>query len=704
MPEAPKAPKRPTVLTHHGDTRVDEWYWLRDRDDPEVLALLEAENAHTEAATAHTAGLRDRLFDEMVARIQETDLSVPARKGPWEYYTRTVEGQQYPISCRSRDGVEQVLLDVNELAEGQDFCEVANDDVSPDASLLSYGVDFDGGEKYTMRFRDLSTGADLDDRVEGTYYGVAWAADNRTVFYTRPDQAMRPYQLWRHVLGTPVADDVLVHQEDDERFFLGVGVSQDEQYVFLSLESKVTSEVRFLRADDPTGSFQVVQPREQGVEYSVEHHGESFLIVTNADGAENFKLVRAPVSSPGRESWEEVVPHRADVKLDGVEVFRRWVVLWERAGGLRRIRVLPWDDGPGRAEEIDQPEPVYTVGPGANLEFDTDTLRFSYQSMVTPPSVFDFDMAARTRELKKQQPVLGGYDPSHYETVRLWATAPDGEQVPMSVVYRRDTARDGSAPAVLYGYGSYEASMEPTFSSLRLSLLDRGFVYAIAHIRGGGELGRRWYEDGKLLQKRNTFTDFIACAEHLVAEGWTSPPRLAVRGGSAGGLLMGAVANMRPDLFGAVVAEVPFVDCLTTILDETLPLTVLEWEEWGNPLADPEVYAYMKSYSPFDNVSNSPYPAMLVTAGLNDPRVSYWEPAKWVQRLRDRGAGGGRPIILKVELGAGHMGPSGRYDAWRDEAFVHAFVLDALGVAAEPAEHAEPAEPAGPGRPAAEAR
>jgi oligopeptidase B len=683
MEEAPRAPKRPVVLEHFGDERVDEWYWLRERENPEVLALLEAENAHTKEALAHTEDLQHRLFDEIVARIQETDLSVPARKGPWWYYSRTVEGLQYPIACRkSASGQEEVLLDQNVLADGHDFCEVANDDVSPDASLLAYGVDFDGSERYTLTFRDLATGADLADEVKDTYYGLAWAADNRTVFYTRPDHAMRPYQLWRHALGTPVDEDVLLFQEDDERFFLNVGSSQSEQFVFLALESKITSEVWFLRADDPAGSFQVVQPRAQGVEYSVEHavgpDGDSFLIVTNVDGAVNFKLVRAPVASPGKASWAEVVPHRPDVKLDGIEVFKRFTVLWERAGGLRRIRVM---DEAGAAHEVEQPEPVYTVAPDANLEFDTDVLRFSYQSMVTPRSVFEYSMAERTRELLKQQPVLGGYDPSQYETARVWAPAPDGEHVPMSLVYRRDRP-EGPSPAVLYGYGSYEYSVEPTFSSLRLSLLDRGFVFAIAHIRGGGELGRRWYDDGKLLHKANTFTDFVACASHLVDQGWTTPAQLAMRGGSAGGLLMGAVLNMRPDLFGAVVAEVPFVDCLTTILDETLPLTVLEWEEWGNPVESREVYDYMKSYSPFDNVAadSSAYPPILATAGLNDPRVSYWEPAKWVQRLRDRGAGGDPRVLLKVELGAGHMGPSGRYDAWKDEAFVYAFLLDALGV------------------------
>ncbi|HEX2038969.1 MAG TPA: S9 family peptidase [Acidimicrobiales bacterium] len=677
----PVAPRRPHVIEAHGDRRTDDWYWLRDREDPEVLALLEAENEHTKAVLAHTEGLQQKLYDEIVSRIQETDLSVPARKGGYWYYARTVEGLQYPITCRragSEDGPEQVLLDENVLAEGHDFLAVANDEVSPDHRLLAYATDYDGGERYGLRFRDLATGQDLPDVVEETYYGLAWSADSSTVFYTKVDEAMRPHQVWRHRIGTPTADDALVFQEDDDRFWLGVHLTRSERYLLLLLESKVTSEMWFLPADDPSGEFRVIAPRQQDVEYYADHHGDRFFVVTNADGAENFKLVEAPVATPGREHWRDVVPHRPDVKLDGAEAFARHLVLHERAEGLRRLRILRLADG--EQHVVEQPEPVYTVGPDVNAEFDTDVYRFSYQSLVTPRSVYDYDMEARTRVLKKQQPVLGGYDPTQYTTLRAWATAPDGVRVPMSIVHRTDVALDGSAPALLYGYGSYEHSVDPTFSSLRLSLLDRGVVYAVAHVRGGGEMGRRWYEDGKYLKKKNTFTDFVACAEQLVADRYTSPARLAFRGGSAGGLLMGAVVNLRPDLPAAVVAEVPFVDCLTTILDETLPLTVLEWEEWGNPVADPEVYEYMKSYSPYDNVRAEPYPAMLVTAGLNDPRVSYWEPAKWVQRLRTTTTGD-RPVLLKTELGAGHMGPSGRYDAWRDEAFVLAFVLDALGAA-----------------------
>jgi len=679
----PVAASHPTVLTVHGDSRSDEWYWLRKRENPAVVAHLEAENEYTKAALAHTGALQERLYDEIVSRILETDLSVPAAKGEWWYYGRTVEGLQYPIACRRRgdpDGPEQVMLDQNELAAGHEFFEVANHVVSPDASLLAYATDTDGSERYILHVRDLFRAEDLADEVPDTYYGLAWAADNRTVFYVKVDDAMRPFQLWRHVLGSPCVEDVLVHQEDDDRFYLGVHLTKSERYLLLSLSSKVTTEVHYLGADNPTGRFRVVAPREQGVEYDVDHYageeGDRFLIVTNAGGAENFKLVEAPVDEPGRDHWSDVIPHRSDVKLDGIDVFAGHVVLFERAAGLRRLAVRRLSDG--ETHVVEQPEPVYTVYPGANLEFDTGTLRFGYSSLVTPHSVYDYDMESRTRELKKRQPVLGGYDPDRYQTARLWATAPDGVQVPMSLVHLKDLPLDASAPALLYGYGSYEHSVEPVFSSLRLSLLDRGFVFAIAHVRGGGELGRRWYEDGKLLNKKNSFTDFVACAEHLVEQSYCSPQRLVIRGGSAGGLLMGATVNLRPDLFRGVVAEVPFVDVLTTICDETLPLTVMEWEEWGNPKTDRNVYSYMKSYSPYDNVTRAPYPAMFVTAGLNDPRVSYWEPAKWVQRLRSRTTGDA-PVLLKTELGAGHMGPSGRYDAWRDEALVYAFVLDTVG-------------------------
>ena len=687
MSSGPPIAKRvPVERNHHGDTVVDEYGWLRDRDDPDTLAYLEAENAWTEARLAHTVPLQEKLFGEIKARILETDLSVPMRRRGWWYFTRTEEGKQYPIHLRKRvsdddtphapaDGTpEELLLDQNVEAGESDFFSLGALDVSPDSRLLAWSADLAGAEVYELRFRDLATGEDLPDVVPGTYYGSAWAEDNRTFFYVKPDEAMRPYQLWRHVLGTPAADDVLVHEEPDERFYLGVGTTKDDRFILLHLGSKVTDEVWYLPADTPTGDFTVIQPREQDVEYGVEHHGDRFFVVTNADGAEDFKLMEAPDTAPGRANWTEVVPHRPGVKLGGIDVFTDHYVLYERTEGTRRIRVHRLSDGDEHV--IEQPEEVSTAS-GGSAEFDTRIMRYGYTSMVTPSSVFDYDMDTRERVLLKQQPVLGGYDAGRYATERQWATAADGTRVPVSLVYRRDRAPGG--PALLYGYGSYEASMDPGFSSIRLSLLDRGFVFAIAHIRGGGEMGRRWYTGGKLLAKRNTFTDFIAAAEHLVAAGWTTPAQLAIRGGSAGGLLMGAVVNERPDLFGAVVAEVPFVDALNTILDPSLPLTVMEWEEWGNPLHEPDVYAYMKGYAPYENVEAKDYPPMLVTAGLNDPRVSYWEPAKWVAKLRVTKTDA-NPLLLKTEMGAGHMGPSGRYDAWREEAMVLAFILDTFGI------------------------
>ncbi len=692
-PTPPVAPRRPHELVAHGDRRVDDWFWLRDddRSDPEVLAHLEAENAYVAAALAHTEDLQAELFEEMKARIKETDLSVPYRKGGRWFYSRTVEGQQYPILCRTsveppadlpEDAPvpgEEVLLDLNELAGDSDYFALGAFDLAPAQDLLLYSTDHDGSERYTMRVRDLRTGADLHDVIPETTYGTAWAGDT-TVFYVRMDAAMRPHQVWRHEVGTPTDDDVLVYQDDDERFYVSVGLSRTEAWVHVSSGSKVTSEERMIPAADPTAEPIVVQPREQDIEYDVTHapapDGDRFVILTNADAAVNFKLVTAPVDTPGREHWTELVAHRPDAKLEGVTAFAGHLVRYERREGVRRIVVMPYDGSPER--ELPMPEPVYATGPATNAEFDAEVLRFSYTSLVTPGTVYDEHLVTGERTLLKTTEVLGGHDPADYETGRLWATAADGARVPVSYVHRAGVPHDGTAPCLLDGYGSYEACIDPGFSSLRLSLLDRGVVFAIAHVRGGGELGRPWYEDGKLLAKRNTFDDFVAVAEHLVAERFTAPDRLVARGGSAGGLLMGAVANQRPDLFRAIVAEVPFVDCLTTILDDALPLTVTEWEEWGNPVEDPEVYAYMKRYSPYDNVMPQPYPAILATGGLNDPRVSYWEPAKWVQALR-AATTADQPVYLKTEMGAGHQGPSGRYDAWKDEAFVYAFALDALG-------------------------
>ena len=696
----PLAARRPVSLEAHGDVRNDDWFWLRDKDDPEVIAHLEAENAWTETAMSGSLPLQQALFAEMVARIEETDLSVPVRKGPWLYYSRTVEGSSYGIHCRRpADGAEVdevVLLDENLLADGHDYFALGNFSISPDHRWLIYSTDTTGGERYTMRFRDLSTGTEANESIADTSYGAAWANDDVTVFYVRVDEAMRPHQLWRHRVGTDPIGDVLVVEEPDDHFYLGVGRTKDDRYVLCGLDSKVTSEVRVLDADDPEGQFRVFEPRRQGVEYSIDHdRGDPssgrqprFLIVTN-DGAEDFRLMEAPDDATGRAHWVEVLPARDGVRLDAVDPFAEYLAIYERQDGGTRMRVV--EHASGVSTPVVQSESPSTVWGEANPEYDATVLRYGYTSLATPRSVYDLDLESGELTLRKRQPVLGGFDPAHYRTERQWATAGDGTKVPISLVYRPDLVGDpssggGGAPCLLYGYGSYEASMDPTFSSLRLSLLDRGFVFAIAHVRGGGEMGRHWYDDGKFAAKPNTFSDFVDCARHLVAGGWTSADQLVARGGSAGGLLMGAVANLAPELFRAVVAEVPFVDCLTTILDETLPLTVLEWEEWGNPIEDVAIYEVMKAYSPYDNVAargsdGSPvrYPDILATGGLSDPRVGFWEPAKWVQKLR--AANPANKVLLKMEMGAGHGGPSGRYDAWKDEAFVYAFILEALGLA-----------------------
>ena len=688
------------VLRHGGDERVDDWHWLRDRDDPAVRAYLELENAFTQTGLAHTAALRARVFDDIKGRVQETDVSAPVRRRDWEYFTRTIEGHEYAVHCRRPTGStsppdpeaapgstlgEEIVLDENVLAAGVEYFALRGLALSPAQAQIAYAVDFTGGELATLRFRELATGRDLDDEIDGVYYGLAWANDERTVFYVRPDDAIRPHQVWRHVLGSPASDDVLVYQEDDERFGVGLGRTRTGRFLVIGIESKTTSEAHLIDADDVTASLRLDAPREQGVEYHVEHHheghpdgrGDRLFIITNADGAANFKLMASGLEATSRAEWNEIVPHRADVRLQDVDAFAGHLVLSERAAGLEQLRVLTIADGTERL--VAMADDVYSAWVGPNAEFDTTTFRYGYTSLVVPVSDIDEDLTTGSRVVVKTQPVHG-YDPSELETHRLWATAGDGTSIPISIVHRRDLPRDGRAPLLLYGYGSYEVSIDPIFSTSRVSLLERGVAYAIAHVRGGGELGRPWYDDGKLEHKKNTFTDFVACAEHLVAEGYTSPDRLVARGGSAGGLLMGAVANLRPDLFRAIVAEVPFVDCLTTMLDDSLPLTITEWEEWGDPVHDPAIYDYIKSYAPYDNVTAQDYPAFLVTAGLNDPRVQYWEPAKWVAKLRET-ATGVAPLFLKTDLGAGHHGPSGRYESWKEEAFVLAFVLDQVGIA-----------------------
>jgi oligopeptidase B len=696
MSTPPIAKQVPTERTHHGDTVIDPYAWLTDPKDPEVIAYLEAENACMEASTADLGDLRSEIFDEIKARTKETDLSVPVRKGNWWRYVRTVEGQQYAIHCRRRvrdgeitppmpedgkplDG-EEVLLDGNELAADAAFFSLGALSVSPDERLLAYSTDFSGDERFTLRVKDLATGAVLDDEVPDTHYGCAWSRDGSTLFYVTVDDAWRPYRIWRHAVGTPASSDVVVFEESDEKFWLGVGLTRDERYIEIHTSSKLTSEAWLLDASDPSGSFAVVAPRRFGVEYGVEVAGDRLLILHN-DGAENFELAAAPLpGTPGYGDpsfWTSVIPHRPDTRLLSVDAFADYLVVSYRRDGLTGLSVLP-ASGAGQERPVTFPEPLYTVGPGSNPEYTQTRLRIGYNSMVTPSTVYDLDMATGALTVLKQQEVLPSpsgaeYDPTAYEQHREWAVAADGTRVPISIVCRKGTARDGSAPCLLYGYGSYEHSIDPGFSITRLSLLDRGFVFAIAHIRGGGEMGRLWYDNGKMLTKRNTFTDFVACAAHLASSGWTSPSRLVARGGSAGGLLMGAVANIAPSAFAGIVAQVPFVDALNSILDPSLPLTVTEWEEWGDPLHDPAVYEYMKSYTPYENVADESYPAIFAITSLNDTRVLYHEPAKWIARLRSVATGG--PFLLKTEMEAGHGGRSGRYDAWQEEALVLAWII-----------------------------
>ncbi|HEX8432331.1 MAG TPA: S9 family peptidase, partial [Longimicrobium sp.] len=634
-PTPPVARIVPRADTTLGDVRIDNYFWLRDdaRRNPDVISYLEAENRYSDAMLRHTEPLQRKLFEEMRGRIRENDLSVPTRVGEYLYYTRTEAGKQYPVQARKRGSLsapEEVLLDMNAMAAGTRYFSVAASAVSPDARLLAFAVDTTGAERYTLMVKEIATGRILADRVERTNGSVEWALDNRTLFYGVSDSANRPYRVLRHTVGTPASADATVGEERNDLFTLGLERTKDRRFILLSSTSFSASEVSYLAADRPNGEFRVLRPRQEGVEYAVEHHGDRFLITTN-ENAPNFKLVEAPEADPRAANWKDLVPASDSTLLDGIDVFRDFLVLYQRGNALRKLRVVPLRGG--APYDVDFPEPVYTFNVAANPEFDSPTFRFTYTSLVTPPAVYDFDMARRTRELRKATEVVGGYDPSLYGTERSWARAPDGTMVPVSIVYRKPLVRDGRRPMLLYAYGSYGSSTDPNFNSNLLSLLDRGVVYAIAHTRGGQEMGRSWYDQGKLLNKRNTFTDFIAAAEHLTREGYTSPERLAIRGGSAGGLLMGAVVNMRPDLFRAVVADVPFVDVINTMLDASIPLTTGEWLQWGNP-AEPEYYAYMKSYSPYDNVERKAYPAMLVTAGLNDPRVGYWEPAKWVALLR----------------------------------------------------------------------
>ena len=682
--DAPVAKIVPHTETVHGDERTDNYFWLRKRGNAEVIAYLEAENAYTKSVMQPTEALREKLYAELVGRIKETDSEVPTRIDDYEYYSRTEEGKQYRIHCRKRaaegaagadEAEEEILLDENTEAEGEKYYRLGAFEVSPDHRLLAVSADTDGSETYTLRVKDLTTGEWREDEIPNTYSGVEWANDNRTFFYNTLDEAKRPYKLFRHLLGDDPASDAVVFHELDDAFHLSLGKTRSKKYLLLELKSNVTSEIHYLDADRPGRDFRVIEPRRQEVEYEVHHGRDRFFIRTN-DRAKNFRLMEAPVSDPSRKRWKEVIPHDDDVLIEAVSVFQNHLAVWTRAGGLEHIQIR--DLHSGRTHEVEFEEPVYSIGRAWNPEFRASTLRFVYNSLTTSRSVFDYDMDVKTRELKKRYEVLGGYDPADYAAERIFASAEDGVQVPISLVYRKGFAKDGSNPLFLYGYGSYGHTIDPNFSSTRISLLDRGFAYAIAHVRGGEDLGRRWYDQGKLLHKRNTFTDFIAAAEHLVEQKFAHPERVVIQGGSAGGLLMGAVLNMRPDLFHAAIAAVPFVDVVNTMLDASIPLTVTEYEEWGNP-NDKKFYDYILSYSPYDNVERKDYPHLLVTAGLNDPRVQYWEPAKWTAKLRAFKTDTNR-LLLKTKMGAGHGGPSGRYERLRERAFEYAFLLDVLGI------------------------
>ena len=677
-PAPPVAKKVPHTTNVHGMTLSDDYFWMRDKKNPEVISYLEAENAYTDAMMKSTAALQEKLYKEMLSRIKETDQNVPYPLDGYLYYTRTEQGKQYPTYARRKGSMsapEEVLLDLNEMVKGHPFMSVADFEVSDDTNLLAYSTDSTGYREYTLNVKDLRTGAatKIAERVSS----VAWADDNKTLFYVVDHPVNKnPYQLYRHTVGKAGADD-LVYEEKDEMFEIGVERSRSRGYLFLTAASHTTSEVRYLPADRPDAEWRVMRPREAGHEYYADHHGDQFFIRTNEKGARNFKLVSAPASDPRRENWKEVIPHRAGVMLDRVEMFKDFYVVSERGNATPRLRVFDYKTA--KATDISVPEPVYTISFGANREYDTSKVRYNYQSFVTPSSVYDYDVKTGRSELLKRQPVLGGYDPKLYNSERVYATASDGMKVPVSLVYKKELKLDGKRPLLLNAYGSYGIPSNVTFSSQRLSLLDRGVVFAVAHIRGGGDLGKEWHDAGKMMSKKNTFTDFIAAAEYLVNQKYTSRDRLVITGGSAGGLLMGAVTNMRPDLFKAVVAYVPFVDVINTELDDTLPLTAGEWEEWGNPVKNKENFQYMLSYSPYDNVAAKDYPAMLVKTSLNDSQVLFHEPTKYVAKLRAMKTDK-NPLLLKVNMGAGHGGASGRYDALHEAAFDYAFMLTQMGI------------------------
>jgi oligopeptidase B len=674
-PQPPMAEIKPKETKIHGETLVDNYFWLRDKANPQVMEHLKAEDAFAQAYMKPTEALQEKLYKEMLSHIKQTDANVPYRRDGYFYYTRTEEGKQYPIFCRKKDSLEakeEIVLDQNELAKGQKFMSVGAFNPSDDGNLLAFTTDNTGYRQYTLQIKNLQTGELYPEKIERVD-NVAWATDNKTMFYVTEDAVTkRSDKFFRHVLGTDKSD--LIYEEKDELFDIGTGRTRDKAVIIVQASSKTSSEVRYLPANNPAAELKIIAPRQAGHEYDIDHRGDLFYIRTNK-GAKNFRVVTAPAADPSEKNWKEFVAHRPAVKVEDVSLFSDHAVLSEWENGLQQLEIV--DFKTNKRHRIEFPEPVYAAGLGANAEFNTTTLRYSYQSMVTPSSVFDYDMNARKATLMKQNEVPGGFDKANYKSERVFATAADGTKIPMSMVYRRGTKMDGSAPLLLYGYGSYGISISPTFSSSRLALLDRGVIYVIAHIRGGGELGEEWREQGRMMKKITTFTDFIACAEHLVKDKYTAKDRLVIQGGSAGGLLVGAVSNMRPDLFKAVIAQVPFVDVVNTMLDASLPLTTSEYIEWGNPNEKP-AYDYIKQYSPYDNIKKANYPTMLVKVSYNDSQVPYWEGAKFVARLRTMKTDN-NPLLLKVNFGAGHGGSSGRYDALKEVAFDYAFMLWQMG-------------------------
>jgi len=678
--QPPVAKKLPKELIMHGDTRIDNYYWLNERENPEVIDYLNAENEYTQYMMADTKELQEKLFNEIVARIKQTDESVPYKRNGYFYYTRYEAGKEYPVFVRRKGEMtapEEVMLNANERAEGKSYYAPAGMNVSPDNLLMAFGEDTVSRRQYTLRFKNLKTGEFLPDMIPNTTGGAVWANDNKTVFYTMKDPSLRSFKIFSHTLGTPVSTDKEVYHEADETFGTFVYKTKSEKYIIIGSGSTLSQEYRFIDASNPNSAFKVIQPRERGLEYSVDHFGDSFYIRTNKDGATNFKLMKTPVTKTTKENWTEVIPHRKDTYLENLEIFKDYLVLQERREGLTHMRIKKWND-PKTDYFVDFGEEAYTANISINPDFDSKVLRYGYSSLTTPSSTFDYNMETKEKTLLKEQEVVGDFDKNNYESKRIYATAKDGTKIPVSLVYRKGIKLDGNNPTLQYAYGSYGYSTNPTFASPRLSLLDRGFVYAIAHIRGGQEMGRQWYEDGKMMKKKNTFTDFVDVSEYLIEQKYTSPEKLFAQGGSAGGLLMGAVVNMRPELYKGVHASVPFVDVITTMLDTSIPLTTGEFDEWGNP-AGKEAYDYMLSYSPYDNVERKEYPNLLVTTGLHDSQVQYFEPAKWVAKLREMKTDDNM-LLLHTNMDAGHGGASGRFQPYRETALQYAFFLKLAGI------------------------